>query len=480
MVGGILLGIFFGVLPGLAGPQILALLLPATFGLDMYSALVLLLSASAATLFAGSITTILIGVPGTALNAATLIDGFPLAKQGKAGLAIGAAGASSALGGIIGVIVLIGTLPLAKLAVLSFSFPEMFLLGMIGIVAISVMGEAPILKTLICGLAGFVMATIGYEPIGSNIRFTFGMPYLWEGIKVVPLTMGVFGVAEAFDLFSRKQDVKKENIIFISLRSSIKDFMSGIRETVKRPWIVLQGGMIGSMIGLIPGIGASVAQFVAYSFGVAIAKDKSRFGKGDLRGVIAPESSNNAVAGGALVPTLVFGIPGSVETAILLGAFTIHGITPGVGLINEKPELVYAVVFTLVAANIFAVLIGLCLAGVLIKLVTAPAPVVGTFVLSLSLLGAYITEGLLGDVMITIVFGLVGYAMKKGNFSRVALVIGLVLGGMLEVNLKQTILSGGLILFVTRPLSLILLLINIAAIGLSFRANLRRRIATGA
>jgi len=186
------------------------------------------------------------------------------------------------------------------------------------------------------------------------------------------------------------------------------------------------------------------------------------------------------VAGGALVPTLVFGIPGSVETAILLGAFTIHGITPGVGLINEKPELVYAVVFTLVAANIFAVLIGLCLAGVLIKLVTAPAPVVGTFVLSLSLLGAYITEGLLGDVMITIVFGLVGYAMKKGNFSRVALVIGLVLGGMLEVNLKQTILSGGLILFVTRPLSLILLLINIAAIGLSFRANLRRRIATGA
>ena len=452
LFAGVLIGTLFGILPGLSGPQAIVLLLPLTIGLDLGKALVLLIATQAGTYFSGSLTSILVGIPGTPVNAATILDGHPLARQGKAGIAIGASGTASALGGILGAVFLMLIIPFAQSLLLAFSYEEFFALGLLGISLISLLGDDKV-KGGIAACAGLLLGTIGFDPLVTLTRFGFGIEYLWDGIKIIPASIGLFGIAEAIDLFLQKKSVAEVEII-----GGLKGVWKGIVSVFQHFSIFLRGSLIGIGVGIIPGIGAAVAQFVAYAGAKSAAKDKDSFGKGDIRGVIGPEASNNAKDGGALVPTLIFGIPGSVDTAILLGVFMIHGVAPGLKMMTQTPEIPAAVIMTLAIANVVAVAFGLSLAPQIIKLTKIPGSILGAPIMAFAMLGAYAAEGVYEDVIVTFILGVLGYYMKKSGFSRVCLIIGLLLGEVVERNFRQSFMISGFNGFLTRPISLFLLI----------------------
>jgi len=451
LLAGVLVGTIFGILPGLSGPQAIVLLLPLTIGLDLGQALVLLIATQAGTYFAGSLTSILVGIPGTPVNAATILDGHPLARQGKAGVAIGASGTASALGGILGACVLMLIIPFAQTLILSFSYEEFFAIGLFGISLISLIGGARI-KGAIAACVGILLGTIGFDPLVTLTRFGFGIEYLWDGIKIIPASIGLFGIAEAIDMFVQRRAVAGGEIV-----GGMKGVWTGIMSVFRHFFVFLRGSFIGIGVGIIPGIGAAVAQFLAYASAKSAVKGQSTFGRGDIRGVIAPEASNNAKDGGALVPTLIFGIPGSVDTAILLGVFMIHGVAPGLKMLTETPEIPAAVIMTLVIANIVSVALGLSIAPQLVKLTKIPGSILGAPIMAFALLGAYAADGVFEDVIVTFILGLLGYYMKRNGFSRVCLIIGLLLGVVVERNFRQALMVSGLTGFVTRPVSLLVL-----------------------
>lgn len=459
MLGGIL-GIIFGILPGLGGAQVLALLLPVSFGLSETSAIALLIGAMGGIPTSGSITSILFNTPGTAQSAATCFDGFPLARQGKAGYAIGASISASLFGAIFGIVVLTALLPIGRQVVLSFSYPEYFMLAIMGMSVIAVISTGSVLKGLISAVFGLMLATIGYDPITGEVRYTFGWVYLYEGLKLTPVLIGLFAVSEAIDLLTKKEGIAES----AAVQNAMKGTWEGIMAPFRHFGLFIRSSIVGTIIGIIPGVGGSVANFLAYGQAVQTAKDKSMFGKGDIRGVIAPEAANNAKDGGALVPTLIFGIPGSVEMAILLGALTIFNIQPGPRLILDRPEIAITMIYALLASNIIAAVVSLILVAPLARLTTIKGTTIAPAILMISLVGAYATDGLVQDVVIALVFGLLGYAMRRLGFSPVPLIISLVLGELIEINYHQTLLTMGAQSFVTRPISLVLFLITAAMI----------------
>lgn len=453
---GALLGLLFGMLPGLGGPQVLALLLPITFAMDASVALTLLIGASGATAFGGSITAILINTPGTAQNAATVYDGFEMTKQGRAGQAIGAAAASSVLGAIVGALILTAILPIGKYLVLAFSYPEYFMMAVMGLAMIVVLSQGSLWKGIIAGGLGLMVAFIGYDPVTGAVRYTFGTDYLWEGIPLVTMLIGLFAIAEAISLWTKKGAISTEKV-----NTSMKGVYEGIGSVFKNFGLFMRSSIIGTIIGIIPGVGGAVANFIAYGQAVSTSKNPEYFGKGDVSGVIAPESSNNAKDGGALVPTLIFGIPGSLEMAVLLGALTIHGIQPGPRLMLDNPGIALTLIYALVLANVIVGVVGVLLASPLTRLTMIKTVYIAPIILIFALIGSYAADGRIQDVITALVFGLIGYAMIRYQFSRVALVIAVVLGELLQQSFHQTIDSLGYAGFFIRPISLSFFVITV-------------------
>ncbi len=453
---GSLLGLLFGLLPGLGGPQVLALLLPVTFTMDSHHAIILLMGAAGATALGGSVTAILLNTPGTAQNAATVYDGFPLTKQGKAGLAIGAATTASVLGAIFGAIVLTFILPVGRYIVLAFSYPEYFMMAVMGLAMIAVLSQGALWKSLLAGGVGLLLTLVGFDPVTGDMRYTFGTDYLLDGIKLIPALIGLFAVAEAIVLFSKKGSIASERV-----NTSVKGVTKGIKSVFANFGLFLRSSIIGTIIGIVPGVGGAVANFIAYGQAVSIAKDKENFGKGDIRGVIAPEASNNAKDGGSLVPTLIFGIPGSMEMAVLLGALTIHGVAAGPRLILDHGEVALLLIYALVFSNIIVGVICLLVASPLARLTSIKTTYIAPIILVLAIVGSYATAGMILDVVVTICFGIVGYMMIRYQFSRIALVIALVLGTMMESNFHLTMSRFGIEGFFTRPISLMLFIITV-------------------
>ncbi len=454
---GALLGLLFGMLPGLGGPQVLALLLPLTFTMDASIALTLLIGASGATAFGGSITAILINTPGTAQNAATVYDGFPMTKQGKAGQAIGAAAASSVLGAIFGAIILTIILPVGKYLVLAFSYPEYFMMTIMGLAMIVVLSQGSLWKGIIAGGLGLMVAFIGYDPVTGAVRFTFGTDYLWDGIPLVAMLIGLFAIAEAISLWTKKGG----SISSETVNTSMKGVYEGMGAVFKHFGLFIRSSIIGTIIGIIPGVGGAVANFLAYGQAVSTSKNPENFGKGDIRGVIAPESANNAKDGGALVPTLIFGIPGSLEMAVLLGALTIHGIQPGPRLMLDNPDIALTLIYALVLANIIVGVVGVVLAAPLSRLTKIKTVYIAPVILVFAVIGSYAADGRIQDVITAAVFGVIGYALIRYQFSRVALVIAVVLGDLMQQSFHQTIESLGYGGFFTRPISLTFFLVTV-------------------
>ncbi|MBP1154054.1 MULTISPECIES: tripartite tricarboxylate transporter permease [unclassified Paenibacillus] len=468
MVGSVIYGLIIGILPGIGGPISMALLIPLTFSLSPEAAIVVLLSAYGSSNFGGSITSILINTPGDAVNAATTFDGYPLAKQGKAGMAITAAMFCSALGGFVGLVVLDLMLPFARDFILLFSYPDFFMLGLFGLAVIAVVTQGNTFRGFISALLGLMLAFIGTEPIMGGERFTFDSDYLWDGISLVPAIIGLFAVTEAFKLS------REENTIAGEVKVKSGFTWEGITVVFKNFWLFLRSCFIGIYLGMIPGVGGTVASFMAYGTAVQMSKDKEKFGKGAIEGVIAVESANDAKEGGSLLPTLVFGIPGSASMAVLIGGLMMHGLTPGPEMLKKNLDLTYFLIAAAIVAKVVAMVLGLVIGTRLVFMTKIRCTLMAPAIIVISMLGAYGIEGRFGDVIVTVLFGLIGIFMQKYGYSRIALTIALVLGGMVEATYHQSMTTFGPSGFFTRPIAVTLLTLTIVSLVYPFISNKRK------
>ena len=457
VVLGAMIGMLFGVLPGLGGPILLSLLIPVTFGLDSNAAIVLLAGALGGVAFGGSISAILINTPGTPPNAATTFDGYPLARQNRAGEALGIAATASALGALFGILVLILLIPIARQIILAFSPPEFFWIAVLGLTVIAFVAHGSFLKGLISGGLGLLIAFIGFSGVTGVYRFGFGTEFLFGGIELIPALIGLFAIAEVISLTVGESEsiADKEQAAVVGSR------LEGVREVFRHPATLLKSSAIGALIGIIPGAGGTVANFIAYIQAMQSSDEPERFGSGATEGVIASEASNDAKDGGSLVPTLVFGIPGSASAAVLLAGLILHGVNPGQDLLTTDLPLLFLLLLALLVSNIVTSLIGISLANHLAKITHVPVQLIIPAVIVISLVGAYALRTNMVDILVAVMFGFLGYAMLVFDYSRVAVIIALVLGPLLENSFVQSLQMSntGYWIFVTRPISFLLLLI---------------------
>lgn len=432
---GVALGLCFGVIPGLGGTTALALLIPVTFSMDSLDAMYLAGGVMGATSFGGSITAILLNTPGTAPNAATTFDGYPLAQQGKAGLAIGASAAASAMGGLIGLFTLLLIIPIARELVLAFGPAEFFLLTVLGLIAIAVSARGKLLRGLIAGGLGLMLAFVGSDTVSGELRFTVGSDYLWDGIPLVPTLTGMFALSQMIELGLKGGSVAKTTE---SATKSISGVWEGVVAVFTNWGVLLRGSLIGTIIGAIPGLGGTVAAFISYTSTVQASREPETFGKGNILGVIAPEAANNAKDGGSLVPTVAFGIPGSAETALFLGILVLHGIDPGPTILLQNQREVYGLIMALTISAVGASLLGLIFARWLVLITHVNVHALVPVVVAVSLTGVYVLDGKPGDVILAMVMGVVGYLMMRFDYPRLTLVIALVLGETAERSFHQT------------------------------------------
>ena len=471
---GVFVGLIFGAVPGLGGTTAIALLMPLTFGMEPWLAITMVGGVMGATSFGGSVAAILLNTPGIAPNAATCFDGYPLAQQGKAGMAIGAAAAASSTGGLIGIFTLIAIIPIAKLIVLSFGPPEFFMLALLGLSAIAVSTGGAFLRGLISALFGLMLALVGYDAVSGGYRFTADVEYLYDGIPLVPTLVGLFALSEMINL-----TVKGGTVATKEATETISGVWSGVTSVYRNWAILLRGSAIGTFIGALPGVGGTVASFLAYTATVQTAKDRETFGKGNIKGVIAPESANNAKDGGSLIPTLSFGIPGSAESAIFLGVLILHGIEPGPMLLIEEEEVVISIILALTASTVLASLIGIMVTRQLSMITRVDVNILVPAVVAVALVGVYALKGEFGDVVLAMVFGIIGFPMIRHGFPRITMVIALVLGELAERSYHQSIAmaDGNWMVFFSRDISLFLFVVTalcLALPALRYAAGRRR------
>ena len=425
---GTMMGLIVGAIPGVGGLVGLTLLLPFTFGMDPYSAIAVMMGLLAVTTTSDTIPAVLFGVPGTVGSAATILDGYPLAKKGQAGRALGAGFMASMLGGLIGAVLLGFSMPILRPLVLSVGSPELLAICVFGLSLVAVLSGGAVLKGLGAACIGLLVATTGDDPQTSQLRWTFGTLYLYDGLPIVPLSLGMFAIPELADLAISRKTIAKD-----IAKNAMSGQWQGIRDVFSNKFLVVRCALIGSGLGSIPGIGASVIDWVAYGHAARSIKGASKtFGNGDIRGVIASESSNNAKEGGALVPTIAFGVPGSASMALLLSAFLLLDIPPGEEMLTTKLDLSYSLVWSVAIANVIGA--GICLFGAnqLAKISIIRVGILVPIVLSVVFVGVYQASRAWGDFGAMFLFGLLGWAMKRFGWPRPPLVLGFVLGGLIE------------------------------------------------
>lgn len=473
-IAGTLIGMLFGILPGVGQITAMALLLSFTFGWDLIPVILLFAAIQGGGSQGGAITSILVNVPGTAPNAATIIDGYPMSQRGEAKTAIGASACASGLGTLFGVGVLILLIPVMRQVVLAFGPPEFLMLALLGLTVIAVVSESNLIKGMAAGGLGLMIAFFGEDPMTGTARFSFGIEYLWDGIKLVPVFLGIFAIAEMIDLaVSERRTISGKE----TLEALTGNVWEGVYSIFRHFFLFVRSSFIGTVIGLVPGIGGTVAGFVAYGQAVQTAKDPENFGKGDIRGVIAPEAANDAKDGGALVPTVAFGIPGSEGMALLLVAMTLHGIVPGKELLVDHLDKLFILIWSLILSNVLSSLVTILIADLLAFVTVIRTQVIVPAIFILSLIGAYAYQYRTGDVVVAFILGFLGYYMKKHAYPRISLVIAVVLGGLVESSFHQTLQlqSLGRINFFTRPITVVLILTTIFVISLPYQRKRKRK-----
>ena len=473
---GALLGIVIGALPGL-GPSIgLSLLIPFTYSMSPELSMLLMISLYTSAEYGGSISAILLSTPGTAAAAATAIDGYAMAQKGRANEAISISLTASTVGGVLGgLALLLLAMPLARLA-LQFGPAGYFAVGLFGLTSVAALSGGSLVKGLLGAALGLALATVGIDPIAGTPRFTFGRFELYEGVPFLAALIGLFAVSEAMALVekhARATPLVKDRVghVFMSLALW--------RETWRA---MLSGSVIGTLLGILPGVGGNIACWVARDYARARDPNPQEFGKGAPNGIAAPEASNNATVGGALVPLLALGVPGSPTTAIMMGALIMHGLHPGPQLFTEAPSLVYAILFGVIIASLVQYLVGSLFLPVMARTVLLPDGVIAAGIMAFAVLGAFAIRNLMFDVWMTMGFGLLGYAMKKLDFPVAPVILAMVLGYLVESNYRTALVSsqGDYAIFVTDPISLLFLVLSLVSVMIPLRRAWRARRARAA
>lgn len=450
----VMIGLIFGILPGLAGISLLAILIPLTWRMGPVEALSFLIAGYAVCYTGGAITAILLNVPGTGPNAATTLDGFPLTRQGKAGKALGAALTASGLGGVFGAIALGLLIPVVFPFVMAFGAPECFVIIFLGLSMMAVFGRESVVKTFLAGLMGILVSCFGYHSGTGVARFTFGSVCLLDGIKVIPCALGIFAVPEMLSLIWKRESlVVAEGTL---APSSFRDVIEGIIDVFRHFGLFVRSTIVGLIVGLIPGVGGDVAVWMAYGQAKATSRNPDTFGKGNIEGVIAPESANNAKEGGGLLPTIALGIPGSSAMAIFLGALLVHGIQPGPTFLKDHLDLAFTMVGTLAMANLIGAALCVLFSPYLVKVTRVKSSLLVPMALSFIAIGAFSARNAIHDVFIMFVFSLLGWAFREFGYSRPAFFLGFVLGGLAEKYLSISLAAYGWA-FIFRPLPAVLI-----------------------
>lgn len=476
MLIGVALGFWVGLLPGLGGATTLALLLPFVYAMQPVQAFAFLLGMHSVVATTGDITSILFGIPGESTAAASILDGHEMAKNGEAGRALGASLTSSLIGALIGAVALAVAIPLVRPIVLAFGSPEFFMIAILGIASIaSLSGRGPraMLRGFLAGSLGLMLAAVGSDPQAANLRYTLGTLYLWDGLGLVPVLVGFFAIPEIVDLA-----VRGSAIAGATPGSRLSGVLQGVKDVFHHWWLTIRCSLVGTYIGILPGLGGAVAQWLAYAHAVQSAKDpadRDRFGKGDVRGVIGPGAANNSKEGGDLVPTVAFGIPGSSAMAILLGGFFLVGLVPGPDMLTRHLTVTYSMVWTIIIANVITVGVSFLFLNRLAQLTLIRGSLLIPFLALLIFTGSYTNNNALGDLVVTLVFGFLGYFMLKYHWPRAPLVLGLVLGKVAERYLWISTARYGTD-WLGRPIVIVLISLTVLMIAYPFLQERRARV----
>jgi len=452
-------GVVIGALPGLNATNGAALLLPFTLSMEAIPAIASLVAIYCSATFAGAITAILINTPGTPASATTCLDGYPLAQRGEAGRALGLAVVSSTIGGVLSVICLMMAAPLLARMAYHFTPPEYFALTLFGLSMLASIGEGSPLKNLISGTFGVFLALVGVDMLTSVERFTFGSHDLYDGIGFVPVMIGIFGISELI-VQASSLDKRKERV-------SMKAVQLPTRDDYRKVWkTIMRSSGIGIFIGILPAEGATVASMIGYNEAKRWSKTPEQFGKGAIEGIAGSEAANNAATGGAMVPTLALGIPGSATAAVILAGLMVHGIRPGPSVFTEQANFAYTIFWSMMLVNLLFLVVGLTGAKIFARVTLIPTQVLWPCVFMVSIVGAYALDQSMFDVWIVLISGIIGFFMRRYGFSVVPLAIGLILGEMLEQRLGQSMvmLDEKWWLMFTRPLALLFFCLTIAAL----------------
>ena len=442
-----------GLLPGIGGSATLAILLPIVYGLNPTVALVFLIAIHAACSQGGVVTSILFGVPGESTTTATMLDGYPMTQQGKAGQALGASLTSSMMGALFGGAVLAVLIPVAKPIILAFGSPEIFMMAFMGISFVAVLGRGARIKSFIAGGLGLILSFVGFHSGTGALRYTWDILYLWKGLDVVPIFMGLFAIPEVIDLAIKGGSIAQVE----ETKFGRSDVVEGIKKVFTHWGLLLRCSAIGTLLGLIPGVGGVVSQFICYGHAKQTSKHPQEFGSGCIEGVIAPEAGNNAKEGGSLFAGLAFGLPSGAAMVIIIAALMVLGIKPGPEMITQHLDLFWTLVIALIIGNVFASLICLLSAKALAKISFIKGTILVPFVILLVILGSYGVANDITDVIVAFLFGITGFLMKAYDYSRVTFTIGFVLGDYAERYFMLSLGSLGPKFLLVSPIALTML-----------------------
>lgn len=460
---GTIAGMIIGALPGLSSTMGVALVIPITFSMSPENSLILLGAVYVSSVYGGSVTAILLRTPGTDASIATALDGYPLAAAGRGAEALGMATIASLIGGIFSVVVLIAIAPPLSKVALAFGPQEYTILAIFGMVTIvGVVSENP-LNGIIAAFAGLFLATVGLDNFTGGQRYTLGMRELFDGVPLLPALIGLFSVSQAIALSLPKSGGILEDGAALSAKGRDLPAWLDLRRCFRT---MMKSSLIGSIVGILPGAGTSIAAFISYNEARRTSKNPENFGKGELEGVAASEAANNAVTGGTLIPTLTLGIPGNAVTAVFIGGLTIHGMIPGPKLFTDFADVTYTLIFSLFVANILFGVIGLLVGKYIVHVTRVPGGILGPMIMTFSVIGTYALRNNMFDVGLALAFGFIGFFMERWRYPAAPFVIALILGPILEVNFRRSmqISNGDMTTFFTRPLSLVLIVLVAAAI----------------
>jgi putative tricarboxylic transport membrane protein len=467
---GVILGTLIGALPGVGPVSGVALLLPLTFGMAPTSGIIMLAALYAGSMYGGTITSVLINTPGESASVVTCIDGYQMALRGRAGPALGIAAIGSFIAGTIGVVLLMAMAPLLARWALSFGPPETFALMLLGLTTVTGLTGDNALKGYISMLLGLMMSMVGFDIISGDARYTGGITEMLDGFDFLPVAIGLFGMGE---VLAGAEETSSKDIL--KARYGLRDVLPTMADWVRCRWAIARGTALGFLIGCLPGAGPTVSSFLAYSLEKKLSPHRAEFGQGAIEGVAAPEAANNAASAGAMVPMLTLGIPGSATTAVMLGGLMMWGLRPGPLLFEKNPDFVWGLIASLYIANVMLVVLNVAFIPAFVRALHIPYTILMPLIIVFCITGAYSLNNKVWDVGQMLVFGVLGYAMKKLDYSPAAMTLALVLGPLAERSLRQALIisdAGALILF-QRPIAAVLTTLAVAAVLVPAARGLR-------